>query len=147
MKEEKILAVIDTNVIVSALLDHDRESNPSIVLVDILSGKITPLYNDKILSEYRDVLSRDKFPFRKSDIEDTLDLFLKKGIRIDSTYPSEKTFPDLDDVVFYEVAMSMEGAYLVTGNIKHFPINPVVVTPTQMVDIVMSLTLSPNNKG
>ena len=44
MKEEKILAIIDTNVIVSALLDHDRESNPSIILDDILSGIITPLY-------------------------------------------------------------------------------------------------------
>lgn len=43
MKEEKILAVIDTNVIVSALLDHDRESNNSIVvtpaeMVEILKG-------------------------------------------------------------------------------------------------------------
>ena len=77
MKEEKILAVIDTNVIVSALLDHDRESNPSIILDDILSGIITPLY---------------------------------------------------------EVAMSMEGTYLVTGNIKHFPINSIVVTPAEMVE-------------
>ena len=121
MKEEKILAVIDTNVIVSALLDHDRESNPSIILDDILSGIITPLYNDEILSEYRDVLSRDKFSFLKSDIENTLNLFLEKGIKVDTTVPVEDTFSDLDDVVFYEVAMSMEGTYLVTGNIKHFP--------------------------
>ena len=52
MKEEKILAVIDTNVIVSALLDHDRESNPSIILDDILSGIITPFYNDDILGNW-----------------------------------------------------------------------------------------------
>ena len=136
MKEEKILAVIDTNVIVSALLDHDRESNPSIVINNILSGKILPLFNDEILSEYRDVLSRDKFPFRYSDIEDTLCLFQKKGIRVDSTIPVLEDFPDLDDVVFYEVAMSTEGAYLVTGNIKHFPINTIVVTPAQMVEIL-----------
>lgn len=139
MKEEKILAVIDTNVIVSALLDHDRESNPSIVLNNILSGKILPLFNDEILSEYRDVLSRDKFPFRDCDIEDTLCLFQKKGIRVDSTVPVLEDFPDLDDVVFYEVAMSTEGAYLVTGNIKHFPINTIVVTPAQMVDILLDI--------
>ena len=36
MKEEKILAVIDTNVIVSALLDHDRESNPSIKHIEFV---------------------------------------------------------------------------------------------------------------
>ena len=134
MKEEKILAVIDTNVIVSALLDHDRESNPSIILDDILSGIITPLYNDEILSEYRDVLSRDRFSFLKSDIENILNLFLEKGIKVDTTVPVEDTFSDLDDVVFYEVAMSMEGTYLVTGNIKHFPINSIVVTPAEMVE-------------
>ena len=136
MKEEKILAVIYTNVIVSALLDHDRESNPSIILDDILSGIITPLYNDEILSEYRDVLSRDKFSFLKSDIENTLNLFLEKGIKVDITVPVEDTFSDLDDVVFYEVAMSMDGTYLVTGNIKHFPINSMVVTPAEMVEIL-----------
>lgn len=136
MKEEKILAVIDTNVIVSALLDHDRESNPSIILDDILSGIITPLYNDEILSEYRDVLSRDKFSFVESDIENTLNLFLEKGVKIDVTVPVEETFSDLDDKVFYEVTMSSDGAYLVTGNIKHFPVKANVITPSQMVDIL-----------
>ena len=134
MKEKQILAVIDTNVIVSALLNHDGESNPSIVLTSVISGSITPLYNEIILSEYKDVLSRDKFPFRQEDVESTIDLFVKKGILIDSTVPIKDNFSDLDDVVFYEVAMSMEGTYLVTGNIKHFPINSIVVTPAEMVE-------------
>lgn len=134
MKEKQILAVIDTNVIVSALLNHDSESNPSIVLTNVISGKIIPLYNEDILSEYKDVLSRDKFPFRQEDVESTIELFVKKGILIDSTVPIKDNFPDLDDVVFYEVAMSMEGTYLVTGNIKHFPINSIVVTPAEMVE-------------
>ena len=134
MKEKQILAVIDTNVIVSALLNHDGESNPSIVLTSVISGSITPLYNENILSEYKDVLSRDKFPFRQEDVESTIDLFVKKGILIDSTVPIKDNFSDLDDVVFYEVAMSMEGTYLVTGNIKHFPINSIVVTPAEMVE-------------
>lgn len=133
MKEKQILAVIDTNVIVSALLNHDGESNPSIVLSNVIFGNITPLYNEDIISEYKDVLSRDKFPFRQEDIESTIDLFVKKGILIDSTVPIKENYPDLDDVVFYEVAMSMEGTYLVTGNIKHFPINSIVVTPAEMV--------------
>ena len=136
MKEKQILTVIDTNVIVSALLNHDGESNPSIVLTNVISGSIIPLYNEEILSEYREVLSRDKFPFRDSDVEDTLNLFVKKGVRVDSTVPVEDYFSDLDDVVFYEVAMSTEGAYLVTGNIKHFPTNPIVVTPAEIVDLL-----------
>jgi len=134
MKEKQILAVIDTNVIDSALLNHDGESNPSIVLTNVISGNITPLYNEDIISEYKDVLSRDKFPFRQEDIESTIDLFVKKGILIDSTVPIKENYPDLDDVVFYEVAMSMDGTYLVTGNIKHFPINSIVVTPAEMVE-------------
>jgi len=136
MKEKQILAVIDTNVIVSALLSHDGKSNPSIVLTNVISGNITPLYNEDIISEYKDVLSRDKFPFRQEDIESTIDLFVKKGILIDSTVPIKENYPDLDDVVFYEVAMSMDGTYLVTGNIKHFPINSMVVTPAEMVEIL-----------
>lgn len=136
MKEKQILAVIDTNVIVSALLNHDSESNPSIVLTNVISGNITPLYNEDILSEYKDVHSRDKFPFRQEDVESTIDLFVKKGILIDSTVPIKENYPDLDDVVFYEVAMSMDSTYLVTGNIKHFPINSMVVTPAEMVEIL-----------
>jgi len=39
-------------------------------------------------------------------------------------------------MVFYEVAMSKENAYLVTGNMKHFPNKPIVVTPAEMVEIL-----------
>ena len=136
MKEKQILAVIDTNVIVSALLNHDGESNPAIVLTNVISGRITPLYNEDIISEYRDVLSRDKFPFKQEDVESTINLFVKKGILIDSTVPVKENFPDLDDVVFYEVAMSLEGTYLVTGNTKHFPTHPIVITPAEMVELL-----------
>ena len=34
--------------------------------------------------------------------------------------------------------MSKEDAYLVTGNIKHFPTEPFIVTPRQMIDIIVS---------
>lgn len=49
---------------------------------------------------------------------------------------SDDFFPDPKDVVFYEVAMSKEEAYLVTGNTKHFPKNPIVVTPAEMLKIL-----------
>ena len=42
--------------------------------------------------------------------------------------------------VFYEVVMEErknEDAYLVTGNIKHFPIRPYIVTPREMLDIIL----------
>ena len=49
---------------------------------------------------------------------------------------SSEHFPDPTDIVFYEVAMSKEDAYLVTGNKKHFPNTPIVVTPAEMMEIL-----------
>lgn len=45
-------------------------------------------------------------------------------------------FPDPKDIVFYEVALSKEGSFLVTGNTKHFPKEPIVVTPAEMLEII-----------
>ncbi len=44
--------------------------------------------------------------------------------------------PDEDDRVFYEVALSEADAYLVTGNLKHFPCVPKVITAAQMMEIL-----------
>ena len=48
--------------------------------------------------------------------------------------------PDPKDRVFYEVVMEgrkREDAYLITGNLRHFPSEPFIVTPRQMLDIVV----------
>lgn len=50
--------------------------------------------------------------------------------------PSGEQFPDADDAVFYEVALSKEDSYLVTGNQRHFPKSPIVVTPAEMLQLV-----------
>lgn len=49
---------------------------------------------------------------------------------------SAKHFPDPKDIVFYEVALSKDDAYLVIGNKKHFPNTPIVVTPAEMMEIL-----------
>lgn len=38
--------------------------------------------------------------------------------------------------------MSKEDAYLVTGNIKHFPNKPFVVTPREMIEDILTKPLS-----
>jgi hypothetical protein len=38
--------------------------------------------------------------------------------------------PDEDDRVFYDSA-KLAGAYLITGNAKHYPAQPFVVTPAE----------------
>ena len=130
-----IYAVIDTNVLVSAMLTHNNLSATIQVMEAMFANKITPLYNEEIISEYEDVLHREKFSFSETDICHYLEAIKQVGIhslRIDSS----EHFPDPKDVVFYEVALSKEDAYLVTGNKKHFPDKPVVVTPAEMLEIL-----------
>ena len=62
----KIYAVIDTNVVVSALLRWD--SVPGAVLEQALAGSIIPILSNEILAEYEEVLRRKKFPFKEQDI-------------------------------------------------------------------------------
>ena len=136
MAKNKVYTIIDTNVIVSALLSKNSHSSTTIVYEAILDGLLIPVYNDEILKEYLDVLSRKKFPFAKEDIQ-YIELLLNHiGIKMDRTKANEEIFPDQKDVVFYEVALSKEDAYLVTGIIKHFPKKPFVVTPAEMVEIL-----------
>ena len=60
---------------------------------------------------------------------------MENGVRGERVL-SDDFFPDPKDVVFYEVAISKDDAYLVTGNIKHFPKKPIVVTPSEMLEIL-----------
>ncbi len=136
--KQKIYATIDTNVLVSALLTNNSSSNPSKVIESVINGIITPLYNDEIIAEYKDVLSRKKFKFKPSLIEDFLSFFTTFGIKCSRTPISGESFPDSDDIVFYEITMSVNDAYLITGNTKHFPEKPFIVTPAQMVEILTS---------
>ncbi|MBO4655488.1 MAG: putative toxin-antitoxin system toxin component, PIN family [Bacteroidales bacterium] len=136
MENKSVFAVIDTNVIVSALLSSEGDSKPAIVLRETLRGRITPIFNEEILDEYREVLLRDKFHFRKQDVEMVINHVKRSGLRGERLNTLNEIFPDPKDVVFYEVAMSKEGAYLVTGNIKHFPKKAFVLTPAEMVAII-----------
>ena len=85
--ETKIYAVIDTNVIVSALFSISGQSNPAAIIRKVVDGTITPIFNEEILAEYKEVLSK-------------------------------------------------EDSFLVTGNLKHFPKKPFVVSPAEMIQII-----------
>ena len=130
-----IKAVIDTNVIVSAYITKNLEAATSKVWEAVLQCKLTPIFNDEILSEYSEVLHREKFGIPERLIKWALDTIVTNGVRGERIL-SDEFFPDPKDVVFYEVAMSKEDAYLVTGNTKHFPKKPIVVTPAEMLEIL-----------
>ena len=130
-----IKAVIDTNVIVSAYITKNLEAATSKVLEAVMKNKLTPIYNDQILNEYTEVLHRKKFGIPEHLIKWVIDKIITNGVRGERVI-SDEFFPDPKDVVFYEVALSKEDAYLVTGNTKHFPKKPIVVTPAEFLEIL-----------
>lgn len=134
--KDKFFAVIDTNVIVSALISKNIDSNPGKVFRAIVQERIVPLYNDEILAEYRCVLSRPKFHLAPALIETVLKAIIVDGLNLDRVPATGIGFPDPKDIVFYEIAISKENAYLVTGNIKHFPVRSFIVSPAEMVEIM-----------
>lgn len=131
------LVVVDTNVIISALLSKNWDASTAQVLNALYDDKFTPIFNDEILAEYDEVLHRKKFHFPESTIQATLNYFKKYGLYIDRLNTGEE-FPDPKDLVFYEVCMAKrdEDSMLVTGNMKHFPAKPFIVTPNELLEII-----------
>ena len=129
--------VIDTNVLVSGLLGRNSSLPTVGILNHLLTSKevITPLYCEEIYQEYENVLYREKFNFKREEVEEVLQRIKDIGISSQRIL-SKNYFPDPKDVVFYEVALSKEDSFLVTGNIKHFPKVDFVVTPAEMMAII-----------
>ena len=134
----KYYVVFDTNVLVSAALKKD--SVPGLTVQLAFDGPIIPVLNEEIEREYREVLSRPKFHLTDDIIADILSQFQEQGIYVDAD-PLDIDLPDPKDLVFYEVVMEERkehDSFLVTGNIKHFPEKPFIVTPRQLLDIVLA---------
>lgn len=136
-----IYAVIDTNVVVSALLKPD--SVPGAVLAHALRGALTPVLSMGIKEEYAEVLARRKFRFDSELVARVLSALEASAVfRLPCTDTDElAAVPDSKDVEFYAVTLSAReewDASLVTGNAKHFPQRPFVVTPRQMLDLLES---------
>ena len=132
----KFYAVIDTNVVVSSMLKHS--SNPGMIIDHVVVGNIIPILNEEILEEYITVLTRNEFGFDDTTIKETIDSLKKDSIYLEREQTIED-FIDKDDIVFFEIVMSARStmdAYLVTGNMKHYPVRSYVVTPREMIEII-----------
>lgn len=125
-----MLVVIDTNILVSAL--WSRTGAPAKVVSMILSGEMVPCYDYRILCEYREVLQRPKFGFSKGEINSLLEWFESNGRSV-LAEPLDEVFIDETDKKFYEVAKFC-GAVLVTGNLKHFPEDPLVMSAAEFLN-------------
>ena len=131
----KVFVVLDTNVIVASMLTRHHDSATKRIINAITDLKIQVLYHEDILNEYHRILCLKKFGFPPDVIRDMENVITTFGIESDRT-PTTEIFTDPDDTVFYEVALTKEGTYMVTGNKRHFPNKPIVVTPSEMVTIL-----------
>lgn len=111
--------VIDTNILVSALLSSNKDSATVRILDIILSEIAIPIINEAIHSEYEDVLSRKKFGFSENLVKTLMSEIKRIAIKA-KPYSSNEYFIDEDDRPFYEAMLSHDDAVLITGNTKHF---------------------------
>ena len=131
----KIFAVIDTNILVSALLSPKNDSATVQIIEKVLQKKIIPVYSEEIFSEYQNVLHRKKFNFSAENVDYLLSAIKSFGILVNPA-ETEIILPDMKDLPFYKIILENADYYLVTGNIKHFPKIERVVTAREMINLL-----------
>lgn len=112
--------VVDTNVLVSALLKPD--SVPARALDAMPAAGARWLYDARIEGEYREVLARRKFAAIPADRRDALlAAGLGAGKRLADVAAWDGPMTDEGDRAFVEVALAGPAAAIVTGNARHYP--------------------------
>ena len=132
-------AVLDTNVLVSGLLSH--AGPPARLLDAIETGLLIPVFSEPILFEYLDVLLRPKFQLEMESIAMLMEALYLSGILVDELIIDTSEFNDVHDVPFYAAAIQ-ETSVLITGNLKHFPLDGLieVLTPRLALDRLEELS-------
>ena len=127
--------IVDTNVLVSALLEQGGPNRAA--LRKVLDSR-TPLqicYSSQMVSEYRDVLSRHLVVSRglSAQAEALLDIVLDSGDEVVPKYVPAIVYPDEKDRPFLEAAVYVDGIIL-ANNLKDFPYLGVsVVGPEELL--------------
>jgi putative PIN family toxin of toxin-antitoxin system len=111
------LWVIDTNVVVSGLLNPHGASARG--LDAVLDGRVKLVYDARILAEYRDVLRRARLKLAPDKITAFLNGLQSQMIVMPS--PLAAAGPDVDDIVFVEVALATGDKTIVIGNLADYP--------------------------
>jgi putative PIN family toxin of toxin-antitoxin system len=130
--------VLDTNVLVSGILSP--HGPPAAVLRALLTERARLCFDERILSEYRDVLTRGKFAFDRELVTELLSFLEAAGFPV-LAQPLDLAMPDPADQMFIEVAVFSRADFLVTGNAKHFPksarVGIAVVSPREFLDALL----------
>jgi len=113
-----IRAVIDTNVLVSALISPS--GNEALLLLAVKQGLVRTCFSPAVLKEYSEVLARPKFAFSPDEIAALIDLLQRQGDLLHPA-PLSGISPDPKDDKFMACALTAQVDFLVTGNKRDFP--------------------------
>jgi putative PIN family toxin of toxin-antitoxin system len=133
---EMVRAVIDTNVLVSALI-HDGK--PRKLVLELLD-KHTVVLSRQLLAEFADVIGRDKFPVKNTQAE----RFLSSLVKMTKIVPDNPLFKavseDPDDDVVLNTAYAGKADYIITGDRHLLTLNQFkkakIVSVNQMLGIL-----------
>jgi putative PIN family toxin of toxin-antitoxin system len=131
-----LLIVLDTNVLVSSMLN--AKGSPGKILDLILSDQIQLAYDNRILGEYEEVLTRPELRLDQVRVLGAIDHIELSGRLIEPESLPKEGYTDPDDIMFAEVFITSEADALVTGNLRHYkPLlekNASVLSPTQFLE-------------
>jgi len=127
-------AVIDTNILVSALLRP--AGPPGQVMAAALAGRLIPVVSDAVLAEYASVLIRPRLGLDAERVRQTLAALRNIGVCLDAAPAPPVDLPDPEDWPFIACALAA-GCPVVTGNAKDFPprLGIQVVSARQWMDM------------
>ena len=127
--------VLDTNVLVSAFWSN--QGNPYRIVEMLFTGEIDLYCTDDIIEEYTEVLLREKLGLSRDKVFRLMTEIITNSTHIE-VQKSSVDFADEDDRKFYDAAKA-SGATLVTGNMRHYPDEPFIITPAGFLERVESL--------
>jgi len=131
-----LLIVLDTNVLVSGMLNV--KGSPGKVLDLVLTNQIQIAYDNRILGEYEEVLTRPELRLDQNKVVGVVDHIELSGIIIERNDLPKDGYTDLDDIMFAEVFITSNADALVTGNLRHYkPLleqNAAVLSPAQFLE-------------
>ncbi len=139
-----IKVVVDTNVVISALLKAN--SIPALIVSLILQKQLRLCLSDDIFTEYRDVLDRYKFKdLDQSSVMELLNQLKKQALWVMPQVPVDVIKRDPSDNKFLECALESKADYLVTGNTEHFPFEKFhktrIVTPRELINFITKIII------
>lgn len=112
-------AIIDTNVVVAALLTADSATATARILDGMIRGDFPFVLSVALLAEYRQVLTRDRIRARHGLTTDEIDGILTAiaaNAIVQQAVPAEETAPDPGDQQLWDLLAGTPGAVLVTGD-------------------------------